>query len=308
MATRDPISPSRLDDCACGAVAGRIQRSGRPGRAAVAGRHQQSSGLGPGRVVLLLAILHRLVGLLVALRIAFLAMFAAGGAQGTAFVPPLLRKGRQNVGDLAATDRGAAPGDHDSRPAHPAAAIRGALLAGDAVSHPGQTNQPPAAMPRGRVAGPPVWRSAADRCSSRRCWRVRRVQCQGKRGTMDFDISFRLARRLGTRVTAFVLSRPSRRTLSSTSSPACRMSNAARRSSEVSARDHKDGATTWANTTVNGLLVRQVLVGSMAGSVTRDVRRTVNPLFVQAVVGWPNGWTGFGPAATAWSSWLRRMR
>lgn len=158
MATPDPISTPRLDDCACGAVAGRVQKFDRPGRAVVAGRHQQSRGFGlqhrtfcsfrspagnlphrvagsgdRGTVVLLLAILHRLVGLLVALKIAFLAMFAAGGAQGTASVPPLLRKGRQNVGDLVAT---AAPADHDSRPAHPAVAIWNALLTRDAASHP----------------------------------------------------------------------------------------------------------------------------------------------------------------------------
>ena len=40
------------------------------------------------------------------------------------------------------------------------------------------------------------------------------------------------------------------------------------------ARDHKDGATTLANTPVNGLLGREVLVTPMAGSDTCDVRRT----------------------------------
>ena len=74
------------------------------------------------------------------------------------------------------------------------------------------------------------------------------------------------------------------------------------------ARDHKDGATTLANTPVNGLLGRQVLVTPMAGSGTSDVRRTLNPLFVEALMGWPTGWTGFAFVATEWSPWLQRMR
>ena len=74
------------------------------------------------------------------------------------------------------------------------------------------------------------------------------------------------------------------------------------------ARDHKDGATTLANTPVNGLLGRQVLVTPMAGSNSSEQRRTLNPLFVEALMGWPTGWTGFASAATAWSHWLPRMR
>ena len=34
----------------------------------------------------------------------------------------------------------------------------------------------------------------------------------------------------------------------------------------------------------------------------------MNPLFVEALMGWPTGWTGFASVATAWSRWLRRMR
>jgi DNA (cytosine-5)-methyltransferase 1 len=74
------------------------------------------------------------------------------------------------------------------------------------------------------------------------------------------------------------------------------------------ARDHKDGATSLANTPVNGLLGRQVLVTPMAGSDTSEPRRTLNPLFVEALMGWPTGWTGFASVETAWSRWLRRMR
>ena len=50
------------------------------------------------------------------------------------------------------------------------------------------------------------------------------------------------------------------------------------------ARDHKDGATTLANTPVNGLLGRQVLVTPMAGSDICDVRRTSHGHF--DVNGW----------------------
>jgi len=73
-------------------------------------------------------------------------------------------------------------------------------------------------------------------------------------------------------------------------------------------RDHKDGATTLANTPVNGLLGRQVLVMQVAGSDTSYVRRTLNPAFVEALMGWPTGWTGFAFAATGWFPWLQRMR
>ncbi|MGH8325238.1 MAG: hypothetical protein ACRET2_00580 [Steroidobacteraceae bacterium] len=38
------------------------------------------------------------------------------------------------------------------------------------------------------------------------------------------------------------------------------------------------------------------------------VNRTLNPLFVEAVMGWPIGWTGFVFAETEWCRWLRRMR
>ena len=74
------------------------------------------------------------------------------------------------------------------------------------------------------------------------------------------------------------------------------------------ARDHKDGATTLANTPVNGLLGRQVLTTPTAGSDTSESRRTLNPAFVEALMGWPTGWTGFGSVATEWSRWSRRMR
>jgi DNA (cytosine-5)-methyltransferase 1 len=74
------------------------------------------------------------------------------------------------------------------------------------------------------------------------------------------------------------------------------------------ARDYKDGSTSLANVPVNGLLGRQVLTTPPHGTDTSDTRRTLNPLFVEALMGWPTGWTGFDFAETEWSPWLRRMR
>jgi DNA (cytosine-5)-methyltransferase 1 len=74
------------------------------------------------------------------------------------------------------------------------------------------------------------------------------------------------------------------------------------------ARDHKDGATSLANTPVNGLLGRQVLAMPTAGGDTSGTPRSLNPRFVEALMGWPSGWTGFGSVGTEWCRWLRRMR
>lgn len=45
-----------------------------------------------------------------------------------------------------------------------------------------------------------------------------------------------------------------------------------------------------------------------AGPTSSPERRTLNPLFVEWLMGWPIGWTGSGPLATECSRWLRRMR
>ncbi len=47
---------------------------------------------------------------------------------------------------------------------------------------------------------------------------------------------------------------------------------------------------------------------STAGPNTSDTPRTLNPAFVEVLMGWPAGWTGFASVETAWSPWLRRMR
>ena len=40
----------------------------------------------------------------------------------------------------------------------------------------------------------------------------------------------------------------------------------------------------------------------------RLLRPVLNPVFVEALMGWPIGWTGSEPVATEWSRWWRRMR
>jgi len=60
-----------------------------------------------------------------------------------------------------------------------------------------------------------------------------------------------------------------------------------------------------ANFAVHSLPAREI---TQDGSNTSDHRRTLNPAFVEALMGWPIAWTGFDSVATAWSHWLRRMR
>lgn len=45
-----------------------------------------------------------------------------------------------------------------------------------------------------------------------------------------------------------------------------------------------------------------------AGPTSSPERRTLNPLFVEWLMGWPIGWTGFGPVETASSHWWQAMR
>ncbi len=68
------------------------------------------------------------------------------------------------------------------------------------------------------------------------------------------------------------------------------------------ARNHMDQLANFA------VYSRQALTISQAGETTCDQRRSLNPAFVEALMGWPTGWTDFGSAATAWSPWLQRMR
>jgi len=68
------------------------------------------------------------------------------------------------------------------------------------------------------------------------------------------------------------------------------------------ARNHMDQLANFA------VYSRQALTISGDGKTTCDQRRVLNPAFVEALMGWPVGWTGFGSVATAWFPWLQRMR
>lgn len=39
-----------------------------------------------------------------------------------------------------------------------------------------------------------------------------------------------------------------------------------------------------------------------------SARARLNPLFVEWLMGWPRGWTGFEPVGTEWSRWEQRMQ
>jgi len=60
-----------------------------------------------------------------------------------------------------------------------------------------------------------------------------------------------------------------------------------------------------ANFAVHSLPAREIL---RDGNNTCDTPRTLNPQFVEALMGWPTGWTDFDCAAMAWSRWLQHMR
>jgi len=68
------------------------------------------------------------------------------------------------------------------------------------------------------------------------------------------------------------------------------------------ARNHMDQLANFA------VYSRQALTISQAGESICDQRRSLNPAFVEALMGWPTGWTGFDFAVTAWFPWLQHMR
>jgi hypothetical protein len=69
-------------------------------------------------------------------------------------------------------------------------------------------------------------------------------------------------------------------------------------------RDWKDGSAT-ADVKTNCLLGRQAPRSMKSGNV---FPLTLNPLFVEWLMGWPIGWTDCGSAATELSRWLQLMR
>jgi DNA (cytosine-5)-methyltransferase 1 len=74
------------------------------------------------------------------------------------------------------------------------------------------------------------------------------------------------------------------------------------------ARDWKDGTLKETNVPTNGLLSRQAPRTDVDGKGSCAHGLTLNPLFVEALMGWPIGWTDCGSAETALSPWLRLMR
>jgi DNA (cytosine-5)-methyltransferase 1 len=88
------------------------------------------------------------------------------------------------------------------------------------------------------------------------------------------------------------------------------------------ARDWKDGASGLTNVDENGLLGRQVISfqplvttdyslpvrPTPSGEKLPETRRRLNPLFVEWLMGWPEGLSGFDTAETGLSHWLRLSR
>ena len=82
-----------------------------------------------------------------------------------------------------------------------------------------------------------------------------------------------------------------------------------------SARDWKFGEAGERTRARNSRPLNEQLASSHPGPATTrtggDTSKaspTLNPLFVETLMGWPTGWGGFGSAATAWSLWLPSMR
>lgn len=74
------------------------------------------------------------------------------------------------------------------------------------------------------------------------------------------------------------------------------------------ARDWKDGALINSKAQTRSNLSRQAPRMRKAGGATSSTGLTLNPLFVEALMGWPIGWTDCGSAGMALSPWLRLMR
>jgi hypothetical protein len=78
--------------------------------------------------------------------------------------------------------------------------------------------------------------------------------------------------------------------------------------STPTARDWKDGVLIDNKTATRSNLSRQAPRTSLGGSGFSTAPRTLNPLFVEALMGWPVGWTDCGYAVTGLSRWSRLMR
>lgn len=74
------------------------------------------------------------------------------------------------------------------------------------------------------------------------------------------------------------------------------------------ARDWKDGTLINSKAQTRSNLSRQAPRMQKAGGTTSSTGLTLNPLFTEALMGWPIGWTDCVSAETALSPWLRLMR
>jgi DNA (cytosine-5)-methyltransferase 1 len=74
------------------------------------------------------------------------------------------------------------------------------------------------------------------------------------------------------------------------------------------ARDWKDGTLINNNAPTGSNLSRQAPRTKLDGKNTCASGLTLNPLFVEALMGWPIGWTDCVSAVTGSSRWLQLMR
>ena len=73
------------------------------------------------------------------------------------------------------------------------------------------------------------------------------------------------------------------------------------------ARDWKEGMLISNKTETRSNLSRQAPRTNLGGSATSNAPRTLNPLFVEALMGWPIGWTDCASAVTELSRWWLLM-
>ncbi len=93
-----------------------------------------------------------------------------------------------------------------------------------------------------------------------------------------------------------------------TTRPGDSLKLAVRQWATPTSRDGKDGATPSLKVPTNALLGRQAPRALLNGEPYSSESRRLNPRFVEWLMGWPLGWTGFEPAGTEWSRWLRLWR
>jgi len=86
------------------------------------------------------------------------------------------------------------------------------------------------------------------------------------------------------------------------------LNEASRMWSTPTARDWKDGMLIDNKTATRSNLSRQAPRTHLGGSASLNAPRTLNPLFVEMLMGWPIGWTDCGSAVTALCRWSRLMR